>query len=132
MAASAVFKVCGACLRPWPTWEDFVADPGVKLLGLQALPDVPDASVLVFEHRCGSSISVLTKRLLHLLPLPDAGEEDWPSLRGTDECRRHCLSLADHAPCDRQCRNARDRELLTLVEGIHATRAGDDPSAPGA
>ncbi len=125
-ASERAFKVCGACRQPWATWEEFVGDPGVRLLGLQALPDVPDASVLVFEHRCGSSISVLTRRLLHLLPLPDAAQAEWPSLRGTAECRRHCFSLEDQAPCDRHCRNARDRELLTLVKDLRARRPGDE------
>ncbi len=120
------FKVCGACRQAWPSWEAFVGDPGVRLLGLQALADVPDASVLVFEHRCGSSISVLTRRLLHLLPLPDPAQSAWPSLRGTAECRRHCFSLEDQAPCDRHCRNARDRELLTLVKELRAGRPGDE------
>lgn len=128
-ASERAFKVCGACRESWRSWEDFAVDPGVRLLGLQALPDVPDASVLVFEHRCGSSISVLTRRLLHLLPLPEAEQAEWPSLRGTAECRRHCFSLDDQAPCDRQCRNARDRELLTLVKELRASRRGGDPGA---
>ncbi len=123
-AAERAFKTCGACQQRWASWDAFVGDPGVRLLGLQALADVPDASVLVFEHRCGSSISVLTRRLLHLLPLPDPAQADWPSLRGTAECRRHCFTLEDHAPCDRHCRNARDRELLTLVQALRAKPAG--------
>ncbi len=120
------FRVCGACKQSWASWDAFVGDPGIRLLGLQALTDVPDASVLVFEHRCGSSISVLTRRLLHLLPLPDPAQSEWPSLRGTAECRRHCFSLEDQAPCDRHCRNARDRELLTLVKELRARPAGEE------
>lgn len=122
-AADRSFKRCGACGRRWGSWEEFVADPAVKLLGLQAVPTVPDASVLVFEHRCGGSISVLTRRLHHLLP---AGQPEaaWPSLRGTEECARHCFDLADHAPCDRRCSNARDRELLTVVQAKKRAEPG--------
>ena len=119
-AAGPAFKVCGSCRRPWRSWEEFAADPDVRLLGLQAVINVPDASVLVFEHRCGSSISVLTRRLRHLLP-PATGSE-LPVLRGTDQCARHCFDLGDHARCDRPCSNARDRELLGLVQDIHARR----------
>ncbi|HEX9107951.1 MAG TPA: hypothetical protein VF832_12000 [Longimicrobiales bacterium] len=114
------FKVCGACRRSWSTWDEFATDPEVRLLGLQAVANVPDASVLVFEHRCGSSISVLTRRLRHLLPPYDGPA--LPVLRDTDQCARHCFDLADHGRCDRRCSNARDRELLVLVEGIHASR----------
>jgi len=113
-AAEQPFKICGACRRAWPTWEEFAADGDVHLLGLQAVPDVPDASVLIFDHRCGSTVSVLTKRLYHLLPHHPA--EEWPSLRDGPECGRHCLTLGDNAPCDKHCRNARDRDILRLVE----------------
>jgi len=113
-------KVCGSCGRPWRSWDDFLGDPQLRLLGLQAVMRVPNANLLVFEHRCGSSVSLLTKRLRHLVP--EHPSDAWPSLRGTDQCRRHCLSLADHKACDRPCRHARDRDLLALVEGIQARR----------
>lgn len=113
-------KVCGSCGRPWRSWEDFLADPHLRLLGLQAVTRVPDANLLVFEHRCGSSVSLLTKRLQHLIPEHPA--DGWRSLRGTEECRRHCLHLEDHGTCDRPCRHARDRDLLALVEGLQAQR----------
>ena len=113
-------KVCGSCGRPWRSWDDFLGDPQLRLLGLQAVARVPDANLLVFEHRCGSSVSLLTKRLRHLIPEHPA--DAWPSLRGTDQCRRHCLSLEDHEACDRPCRHARDRDLLALVEDLVARR----------
>ena len=50
----------------------------VRLLGLQAVITNPDFNVLVFEHRCGSSISILTPRLRHLLPEPEPGEASTP------------------------------------------------------
>jgi hypothetical protein len=110
------FRSCGSCGRLWQGWEEFVLDPELRLLGLQAVPDRLDASVLVFEHRCGSSVSVLTRRLRHLLP--DAPAGDWPSLRGTEQCPGHCLSLEDLAACDRPCSNARDRDLIKVVQRL--------------
>lgn len=120
-AGNGRFKVCGACRRLWQSWDEFVHDPEVKLLGLQALERAPEASALVFEHRCGSSVSVLTRRLIHLLP--DDEGADLPSLRGTVECARHCLTMEDRAMCDRPCVHVRDRRLLRMVEAIHATRS---------
>ena len=82
---------------------------------------VPNANLLVFEHRCGSSVSLLTKRLRHLVP--EHPSDAWPSLRGTDQCRRHCLSLADHEACDRPLpARPGPGDLLHLVEGIQARR----------
>ena len=110
-----VFQVCGSCRRAWPACDGFLLDPAVRLLGLQVVAANPDLNLLVFEHRCGSSISILTPRMRHLLPEEDRGE---PALRlfGTDQCRRHCLRLEDLEQCDRPCANARDRKLIVLVD----------------
>ncbi len=113
-------KTCGSCGRPWSSWDDFLADPQLRLLGLQAVARVPDANLLVFEHRCGSSVSLLTTRLRHLIP--EHPSDAWPSLRGTEQCRRHCLRLEDRDACDRPCMHARDRDLLALVEDLQARR----------
>lgn len=113
---NAPFKSCGSCRKHWYSWERFVVDPDLRLLGLQAIAGVPDASLLVFEHRCGSSVSVLSKRLRHLLPDHEAA--NWPSLRGTHECPGHCAVLGDMATCEMRCRNSRDRDLMRLVRTI--------------
>lgn len=110
------FRTCGSCRQVWRNWEDFVRDPGVRLLGLQAISNLPDANLLVFEHRCGSSVSVLASRFRQLLP-DSQDSSGWFSLRGTDQCSGHCLRLDDLQQCDRPCINARDRRLiLQLME----------------
>jgi hypothetical protein len=111
-----VFRTCGSCGQAWPSWEAFVRDPDVRLIGLQAILKLPDANLLVFEHRCGSSVSVLASRLRQLVPdSPDfAGR---PSLRGTEQCSGRCLHLEDLQQCDQPCINAHDRRLiLRLLE----------------
>lgn len=109
------FQICRSCRRAWSTWDSFVQDPALRLLGLQAVVTHPDVNLLVFEHACGSSVSVLSRRLRHLLPEPAAGEPP-ARLLGTDQCRGHCLHLGDLAACDAPCSNARDRELILLVQ----------------
>ena len=113
--AAGPFQTCGSCRCAWPTWDGFVLDPRVRLLGLQSDIANPDANLLVFEHACGSSISIFSRRLRHLLPEPEPGA---PSARlmGTDQCRGHCLRLEDLEACDAPCGNARDRELALLVQ----------------
>ncbi|HXK01112.1 MAG TPA: hypothetical protein VMS37_01840 [Verrucomicrobiae bacterium] len=113
-SASGPFKVCGSCRRAWPTWDGFVQDPDVRLLGLQSLATHPGSNLIVFEHSCGSSISVLARRLRHLLPEPDSGAP-LPVLFGTAECRGHCRSLQDLEACDAPCANVRDRALVLLI-----------------
>jgi hypothetical protein len=119
--AERAFATCGACRMRWPSWDAFINDPRIELLGLQAVLSVPDANLLVFEHGCGSSVSILTRRLLHLLPGPDGPLP--PSLRGTEHCPGHCLSLADLEACDRPCSNARDRDLIKLAQQAQRNRA---------
>jgi hypothetical protein len=114
------FVACGACRLEWPSWDTFVADPGVRLLGLQAILSRPDANLLVFEHRCGSSVSVLSSRVRHLVP--SARGTPHVSLRGTDRCPGHCLSLVDHDLCDEPCANAVDRRMIRIVEDLQRGR----------
>jgi len=108
------FQKCGSCGQPWTQWSDFILDPDVRLLGFQAVSGLPDANLLVFEHSCGSSISVLAKRLRHLLGDVQP-ESQLPVLFGTDQCNKYCRFLEILAACDRPCANARDRQLIQAV-----------------
>ena len=120
VVADAMFKVCGSCRRAWPTWESFVTDPEVRLLGLQSRASLPDATVIVFEHFCGSSVSILTRRLYHLVPHHPGAK--WPSLRDSEECPGHCWDFSDHGRCVAPCRHALDREVLAIAVALQATR----------
>jgi hypothetical protein len=91
-----------------------VFDSSVRLIGLQAIPGVPDANVLVFEHRCGTSVSVFAHKLRHLLGTEEE-TGDRPLLFGTENCSGHCLVLEDLSSCDKPCINARDRRLAVLI-----------------
>lgn len=113
--AAGHFQTCGSCKRAWSTCEALVLDPSVRLLGLQPVITNPDFNVLVFEDRCGSSISILTPRLRHLLPEPEPGDPP-ARLLGTDQCRGHCRFLEDLEACDAPCSSARDRKLILLVQ----------------
>jgi hypothetical protein len=113
--AAGPFKICGSCRCTWLSWDRFVLDPAVRLLGLQAAMDNPDFNVLVFEHVCGSSMSILTPRLRHLLKEPEPGEAAG-RLLGTEQCQGHCRLLEDLQACDAPCSNARDRKLILLVQ----------------
>jgi hypothetical protein len=121
--AAVPFQVCGSCGRAWPTWERFVLDPAVRLLGLQSDIANTDVNLLVFEHGCGSSISIFSRRLRHLLPEPEPGGPT-SRLLGSSQCRGHCLHLEDLEACDAPCANARDRELILLVQRMKKGESG--------
>jgi hypothetical protein len=120
------FRSCGACGRAWPDWREFVVDKELRLLGFQAHVQAPESNLLVFEHRCGSSVSVLAKRLRHLLPPDDPGDPG-PILYDTEACNGFCRTTEDLSACDRPCANARDRRLIRLLLNM---RREDSPLRP--
>lgn len=108
------FQICGACKQAWPTWEGFVRDPAIRLLGFQAVIANADLNLLVFEHRCGSSVSILARRLRHLLPGRE-GARPSTTLFGASECHGHCRFLTNLEMCDLPCVNAHDRKLILMI-----------------
>ena len=108
--------VCGRCHRQWVVWHDFLVDPEVQLLGLQLVQSMPDRNLLVFDHICGTSISVLVNQLRPFVPgsegAADAGSSE---LVSSEECTRLCLDLEHLVACDRPCPRARDRQLAQAI-----------------
>ncbi len=114
------FLTCGACRRAWSDERQFLIDPELRLLGFQGHARIPESNLLVFEHRCGSSVSVLARRLRHLLPQVTTGDRV-PVLYGTDACGGFCRTLEDLSACERRCANAGDRALVRLVIEMRRT-----------
>jgi len=118
-SAASIFRSCGSCGRRWTTPHEFLHDAGLALVGLQVAEHRPESNLIVFEHACGSSVSVLTARLRPLAPDTAAGA-DLPDRYGTEECRRLCRQVDEWSACDRPCVNARDRRLLQAVIALKA------------
>lgn len=113
MPAQKYFKKCGACGKIWLTEDAFLNDDQVKVLWLQVIPGFPDANCIIFEHlECGSTVSVLTPKLRHLLKGKFENLED---LYGTEACNNLCNTRETMAACEKKCVNAIDRELARLL-----------------
>lgn len=111
-----IFKRCGACKTEWISVDDFIYDKKVTVLWLQVIPGHPEANCIIFEHRgCGSTISVLTIKLRHLLKRDVDFTED---LYGTEECNEHCNTRDTMAACEKKCVNAQDRELARMLVSL--------------
>jgi len=120
--ATEPFRFCGACRRHWADATAFLTDSTLAIVGLQVVQHLSEANLIVFEHACGSSVSVRTSRLRFLLPDPEDGV-DLPDRWGTEECRSLCRRLDEWAACDRPCINSRDRELLRVLIRIKTAPA---------
>ncbi len=112
--AADAFRSCGSCGRRWATLQELLDDSDLTLIGLQVAEHRPESNLIVFEHACGTSVSVLTERLRALDP-DAAARADLPDRYGTDACRQLCQQLDEWSVCDRPCVNARDRRLLQAV-----------------
>ena len=110
----SLFKKCGSCGYLWADWREFVSDPHLRPMGLQAITSVPDGNLIVFEHKCGSTVSIPARRLRDLLPGAEQ-KGDLPLLFGRQECEGHCRTVEDLSFCQEPCVNARDRSLLLLL-----------------
>jgi len=111
--SSETFSRCGACGRRWLTAGAFLDDAGVRVVGLQVAGHVPDLNLLVFEHACGSSVSVFTSRLRSLCS--QAADTAAVDMFQGEKCKELCLRLDEWRPCDNPCINAADRRLLQVV-----------------
>jgi hypothetical protein len=102
--------------------QDFILDPGVRLLGLQAVASLPESNLLVFEHNCGSSVSILARRLRQYVQVPGPADSP-PNLFGSEQCGQHCRKLEDLEACDRECVNATDRKMLLRLLAMKGGQA---------
>lgn len=94
----------------------------MRILGIQVVPNMPEANLLVFEHACGSSISVLASKLRHLIEarVPPLHA---PCLYGTEACGQECRRIENLNHCNRHCRNSGDRQLAILINSVKQGRA---------
>lgn len=122
-AAPHTFRTCGSCSRRWSSMAEFLDDRELSVVGLQVAGHMPEVNLMIFQHACGSTVSVLTARLRSLLPPPP--NPATADLYGTERCRDHCLRLADWEACDLPCINAGDRRLLQAI-----LRRKADPTSP--
>jgi hypothetical protein len=82
----------------------------------------PELNLLVFEHACGSSVSVRVTKLYHILGTDSLDGRQY--LLGTEFCDEHCRFIEDLMGCDQPCVNARDRDLIQAVMRVKAQGLG--------
>jgi hypothetical protein len=97
------------CGREWGSFEEFIKDPSIQVLGLQAVPVKPEVSVVVFNHdRCGG-ISVKTAVLREVLG------EDGPAEGESQACDGCFRDIGELARCKKACVVAAERRVALKV-----------------
>jgi hypothetical protein len=104
----ATFKHCTLCQARWETPLAMTEDPSLKALGMVVDFEDPYRTLFLFNHTCGTTLSLTADDLLPLLPSL-SGE----MLAGLEGCPRHCFKFDNLEPCGESCNNAPLRQLLS-------------------
>jgi hypothetical protein len=108
-----MWKTCNCCNINWEDNRKFLADPCIKYVGIQILPDLPGFScVFFFDHvTCGSTL------ILDIHKLKDMIDEPIPELTmaGEKNCPLYCKDPKIFLECENECHNAPFRRLAIRV-----------------
>lgn len=110
-AASVSFKICPRCGFVWTGRTYFLSDPTIHLIGYQIHFEELSAGLFLFNHSCGTTLSVQAKEFLDFYGGPMFTER----LNGTEECQGSCLHKDDLRPCPAKCECAYVREVLQAI-----------------
>jgi len=108
----SAFKVCPACRRRWATRDDFLADPGVEVIGYQAnFTDLELGYFLFIHASCQTSFAIEARTFRDFYEGPVFQERK----TGSDECSGFCRNDRALDPCDVKCECAWVRHVLKEV-----------------
>ena len=107
-----MFKQCSNCHKVWRTYQEFLADPSVTLVGYQVSFKDLESGLFIFNHSCKTTMGIPANLFTHLYDGPIFKER----LTGTDKCPEHCLHKYDLEPCPYECECAYVRAVLQVVK----------------
>ena len=107
-----IFKQCPACRTTWFDYTDFLADPCLQLIGYQALFENLSKGLFLFNHSCGTTLSISVETLQHLYDGPVYTER----VIGSKRCPRHCLIKSETRPCPAKCDCAHVRSIMQIIK----------------
>lgn len=105
------FQNCNNCQTRWETVYAFMRDPTVELVGYMPTFDELTNGLLLFNHRCGTTLACVVGQFEHLYD----GPRYESNRHGNDDCPGYCLNKTDFTPCPQKCSCAFVRELLQIV-----------------
>lgn len=108
------FKTCSTCHCIWAKREDFIKNPGIKLIGYQPYFEEPDKGLFLFNHiepSCGTTLALQVDLFADLY----SGQVYKELKRGLGECGGNCLTINDLTPCSAQCSMAHIRQIMQTI-----------------
>ena len=103
------FKICTLCGTAWPTRDDFLADPHIKLLGYSVHFKDLELGLFLFNHSsCLTTLAIKACAFTDLYEGPIFTER----ATGTASCPGYCLHQSELRPCPARCECAYVREVV--------------------
>jgi hypothetical protein len=106
------FKNCTACRFEWMDRDSFLSDPDLKIIGYQVDFYGDRESLCLFNHNCGTTLSIQESKLGDLYNGPKYKN----ILSNNEECPGHCLDVNNLNPCGLDCKFAYGRELVQIIK----------------
>ncbi|MFZ2655821.1 MAG: hypothetical protein WAX69_12900 [Victivallales bacterium] len=107
-----LFKKCSGCGASWSDRSLFLSDPKVSLVGYQVHFQDLELGLFLFNHECGSTISIEAKNFTDLYKGPVFKDKK----TGTGQCGGLCLHSEELSPCPARCECAYVREVLSIID----------------
>ncbi len=114
-----VFKKCPSCKKKWSDYEEFLADPYLKLIGYQMFLEDLKEGLFLFNHSCGTTLSLTVQSFEHLY---DGPVYDTRALGG-ENCPGLCLIKKETASCSEECDCAYVRAIMQTIKAWHKRKS---------
>jgi hypothetical protein len=106
-----MFKQCSVCSRRWRDREDFLADPGLEIIGYQVFFEEIKDGLFLFNHTCKTTLALKVAEFDDLYK----GQKPDTVALGTDTCSGYCLDMTELKACNSQCKYAYVRDIIQVI-----------------
>ncbi|OGV53648.1 MAG: hypothetical protein A2X49_06245 [Lentisphaerae bacterium GWF2_52_8] len=107
-----LFKKCNCCGSTWRSIDDFLSDPAIKLIGYQANFVELELGLFLFNHSCGSTMSIEVQTFSHLYDGPFFKKR----MTGSPTCQGLCIKRHELGRCPTECECAYVREVMQIIQ----------------
>jgi hypothetical protein len=106
------FKICSNCGHEWEGRDQFLSDPGVKIIGYQAHFEQLEIGFLYFNHSCKTTMTFSASEFTDLY----AGMIFQDRLTESEQCPGYCLYRGSLEACPAECECAYVREVIQIIK----------------
>ncbi|OVE77943.1 hypothetical protein BVX99_01040 [bacterium F16] len=107
-----LFSRCSTCGYLWKSRDHFLADPRIEMVGYQVQFDELLEGLFMFNHRCGTTLSLKVEifRNLYNGSVFEECQKDEPG------CSGMCIHRENLMPCPLHCECSFVREIIQIIK----------------